>query len=102
MKDKGLRRLVWFSLFGAFVATVLRTLFGRGDALISGVGNSGNRIYTNDTVTELAAALAASAETPAVADEWLEAAFEALVEKAKKGDLEAALLLLKLAEQQRR
>lgn len=101
MGDKALQRLAWLSLLGTFCLAIVRTFFGKGGTLISGVGNSGNRIMTNDVVNELASALAAYENAPTISDDSLNDVFAALMQKAKSGDLEAVLLLLKVAERQR-
>ena len=73
---------------------------GGGDTVISGIGNSGNRIGTG-TWAEAAEQFAAHASIPPVTDAEIERMFGAIRAKALEGDLDSALVLLTLAEQQR-
>jgi len=69
---------------------------------IVGVGNSGNRLILGGTLEEVAEALAASSATPEVTDEVLSEIYVAILERANRGDPEAALIILQVAERQRR
>jgi hypothetical protein len=73
---------------------------GGGDTVISGIGNSGNRIGA-DSWAEVAEQFAAHAAIPPVTDAEIERMFGAIRAKALEGDLDSAMVVLKLAEQQR-
>lgn len=75
---------------------------GIGDDLVSGVGNSGNRFYARPTIDELAEQLAGSEVVAPVTNDMLRAAFDAIVARAAEGDSEAALVLFRVAEAQRK
>ena len=68
---------------------------------IVGIGNSGNRTATGGQLEEVADALAANPVTPRVTDEMLVGIFSAILGRASRGDPEAALIVLQVAEQQR-
>jgi hypothetical protein len=69
---------------------------------IVGVGNSGNRIVAGGTLEEVAEALAENPATPEVTDEVISEIFAAILARANRGEPEAALIVLQVAEQQRR
>jgi hypothetical protein len=75
---------------------------GVGDGLVSGVGNGGNRFYATPVMDELAEQLAGSAVVPPVTDEMLGTAFDAIAGRAESGDPDAALILFRVAEAQRK
>jgi hypothetical protein len=83
-------------LAGALVAC------GMGDTMITGVGNGGNRIYSNPVLDEVIEALAGSPVIPEVTDEMLAESFASIRRRAAEGDAEAALILFRVAEKQRR
>jgi hypothetical protein len=74
---------------------------GGGESVISGLGNSGNRIGTAALWDSLADVLAENGATPAVSDEDIQLVFGAIRRHALEGELDAALVLLELAEEQR-
>ncbi len=74
---------------------------GMGDDFVTGLGNGGNRFYANPVMDELADELARSAVVPAVTDDMLRTAFDAIAGRAAAGDPEAALILFRVAEAQR-
>jgi hypothetical protein len=74
---------------------------GGGETVISGLGNSDNYIGSAATWDSLADELADYEGTPAVSDEDLQLAYAAIRRHALEGELEAVLVLLKLAEEQR-
>ena len=74
---------------------------GAGQAAVVGFGNIGNRLSGDDISEELAEALAESEGVPAVSDDTLAAIFGAIVTRARNGDPEAALIVLRTAEAQR-
>ena len=98
---RSVKGLAWGGLIGLFGLAVIRSVFGGGDSVISGLGNSGNRIYVDPVSDELAAAIAAHASTPAITDEVLVETFEAILARARAGDLEAGLVVFRVAEMQR-
>lgn len=75
---------------------------GVGDEVVTGLGNGGNRFYATPVMDELAEELAGNAVVPPVTDEMLRTAFDAIAERATGGDPEAALILYRVAEEQRR
>jgi len=75
---------------------------GVGDDIVSGVGNGGNRFYATPVIDELAEQLASNAVVAPVTDEMLRTAFDAIAERAANGDPDAALILFRVAEEQRR
>jgi len=98
------------SCVGAFKGGLLVLLFvglagcdaPRNGTGIGGFGNSANQIFAGGVGDELAAALAAEPTTPKVTDEMLVAIYAAILERAESGDPEAALVILKVADAQRR
>jgi hypothetical protein len=74
---------------------------GGGDTVIGGLGNSGNHIGTAALWGSLAKALAAHEATPQVSDDEVRQIFAAIRGHAMEGQVEAALIVLKVAEEQR-
>jgi hypothetical protein len=81
------------------LAAIKRT--SDGGSIIIGAGNSGNRINANTAPDQVAAAIAAHPDTPEITDELLAEVFNAIRERAREGDLEAALVLFRIADKQR-
>ena len=75
---------------------------GGGDTAIVGLGNSGNRIVENGMLEEVAGALAEHPATPVVTDQMVAEIFPAILHRANAGDPEAALIVLLVAEEQRK
>ena len=75
---------------------------GIGDELVTGIANSGNTFYASPVIDELAQKLAESGATPAVTDAMLLQSFRAIADGAAQGQPEAALILLRVAEAQRK
>jgi hypothetical protein len=75
---------------------------GVGDNFASGFGNGGNRFYATPVMDELAEQLASNEVVPPVTDEMLRAAFDAIAGRAARGEPDAALILFRVAEEQRR
>jgi hypothetical protein len=76
---------------------------GGGRTAVVGLGNGGNRIFeTGGTAAMLAEQLAAHPGTPEIGDELLAEVFQSIVTHARAGDAEAALILFRVAEEQRR
>ena len=75
---------------------------GGGDTAIVGLGNSGNRIVENGMLGEVAGALAEHPATPEVTDQMVAEIFPAILHRANAGDPEAALIVLLVAEEQRK
>jgi hypothetical protein len=73
---------------------------GGGESVISGLGNSGNHIGTAALWQALAEELAEHGATPAVSDEDVRAVFDVIRRHALEGELDAALVLLRLAAEQ--
>lgn len=69
---------------------------------IVGLGNSNNRILDGAGLAEeLAEALAEQAATPRIEDATLVEIFGAILARARSGDAESALIVLRVAESQR-
>ena len=75
---------------------------GMGDHVVTGLGNGGNRFYATPVLDELAEELAENGVVPPVTDEMLRTAFAAISGRAANGDPEAALILFRVAEAQRK
>lgn len=75
---------------------------GVGDDFVTGLGNGGNRFYATPVMDELAEQLAGNAVVPPVTDEMLRTAFDAIAGRAASGDPDAALILFRVAEEQRK
>ncbi len=75
---------------------------GGGRTAVVGLGNSGNRIIEADEVAEeLAEILAESPVTPEISDELMREVFDAIVARARDGDIEAAAVVMRVAVEQR-
>ena len=88
----GARRLallVAIAVFGCF-----------GENVINGIGNGGNDIGQG-VLDRVAHELAGQSAIPAVGDDDLRTAFDAIREHARSGDPDAALVLLRVAAIQR-
>jgi hypothetical protein len=72
-----------------------------GETVISGFGNSGNLIGEGGVLERVAGELAQLEALPKVADDELLAAWSAIRERARAGDPEATLVLLRVAAHQR-
>jgi hypothetical protein len=81
-------------------AAALMAGCGAGDAVFSGIGNSGNHLYTN-SVKALAEELARSEAVPQITDASLKRIFSTLSRRAEEGDVEAALVIFRVAASQR-
>jgi hypothetical protein len=75
---------------------------GVGDDVVTGLGNGGNRFYATPVMDELAEQLAENGVVPPVTDEMLRSAFDAIASRAASGDPDAALILFRVAEEQRK
>lgn len=67
---------------------------------IAGIGNSGNHFFV-DELDQLADDLHRWPDVPQVADQDLVRIYQALVQRAREGDPQAARVVLVLAERQR-
>jgi hypothetical protein len=74
---------------------------GLGEGAIYGIGNSGNEFGAAGLVDDVARALAESEATPEVTDPMLGQVFDAIWQRARQGDAEAALIVLQVAQEQR-
>ena len=72
-----------------------------GENVISGFGNSGN-VFGTDTTEKLVKALAESPAIPAVSDDDLVTAWNAIRDKARSGDMDATFVVLRVAAEQRK
>lgn len=84
----------------AAVACAAALACGAGGSSVLGIGNSGNR-FGWDLPEELADALAAQPGTPEIDDATLAEVFDAILARARSGDAESALIVLRVAERQR-
>lgn len=89
----GAALFVWVAMFTVAMATN-----GNG---VSGFANTNNRIYTDPVRDELAELLVATKSAPEISDETLRAIHEAIGRRAAAGELDAALVVLKVAALQR-
>ena len=69
---------------------------------VVGIGNSGIRIGSGGVLEEVAVVLAQSSGTPEVTDALVAEIFSAIVDRAKDGDPKAALIVLSVAQEQRK
>ena len=84
------------------IVAIAAVACGVGDNFASGFGNGGNRFYATPVMDELAEQLASNEVVPPVTDEMLKAAFAAIAGRAARGDPDAALILFRVAEEQRK
>ena len=75
---------------------------GGGETAVIGVGNSGNRFVMDELAEDVAEALAKEDATPRVTDEMITEVFQAILDGARRGDAQAALIVLRTASAQRR
>lgn len=90
------------TLVGAATVPLVRQLLQGSNVFILGAGNSGNRFGSPTVSDELAAFIASHSGTAEVTDEDLATAFAAVRRRALEGDADAALVLAKVASEQRR
>lgn len=96
MKTEG---LAWVIVTAALLLMV--NACGGGRTAVIGFGNSGNRILEEwDLADELAMSLADHPQTPRISDDTLAEIFDAILERARSGDAESALIVLRVAERQ--
>lgn len=74
---------------------------GIGDNFVAGLGNGGTR-FGQSAISELAEELASNEVVAPVTDEMLRASFDAIVARAAQGDADAALVLFRVADAQRK
>ena len=74
---------------------------GGGETAIVGFGNHDNRMSTGGLDEELVEALAEHPGTPEITDDVVAEIFAVILEHAREGDAESALIVLKVAEEQR-
>lgn len=74
---------------------------GGGRTAVIGFANGGNTLGAGDISDELADTLAGNEATPRVTDKMIADIFAAILKGAREGDPEAALIVLKVAEEQR-
>jgi predicted PurR-regulated permease PerM len=100
-RGRGPNALAVVGVVGLFVVAIVAIPFLGGGSLIRGMGNSANRIYTNELTDEVAEAIAKAPAVPRVTDEELGATYLAIRDRATAGDLDAALVLFRIAQIQR-
>jgi hypothetical protein len=93
--------LAIIGIVGILVLGVVCITFAGGGSLIQGMGNSSNRIYANRIADEVAEAIAESSVVPEVSDDELRATYVAIRDRARSGDLEAAMVVFRVAQIQR-
>ena len=74
---------------------------GGGENAIIGVGNSGNRMFI-EPLEEVAETLAELEVVDPVSDETIRRIYQAIADRALAGDSKAALVVLQVAERQRK
>ena len=75
---------------------------GGGETAVIGFANHGNSLGAGDRIPEeVAEALAESGGTPEVTDAMIAEIFGAILNHTREGDPKAALIVLKVAEEQR-
>jgi hypothetical protein len=74
---------------------------GGGRTAVIGFSNDGNSLGEGAITDEVAEALAQNEGTPLVTEDMIAEVFGAILTDARKGDPEAALIVLKVAEAQR-
>ena len=99
---RSLRTAAALAIAATVCAFALSCGGGAGPSSIVGLGNSGNVLSSADEVARgIATALAELESTPAVSDEAIGEIFDAILTRARDGNSEAALIMLRLASQQR-
>jgi len=86
---------------GILVVAIVCIPFVGGDSLIRGMGNGANHIYSNRIADEEAEAIATSSVVPEITDAELRATYLAIKDRAGSGDLEAAMVVFRVAQIQR-
>lgn len=89
-------------VIGILVLGIVCLPFVGGGSLIRGMGNGANRIYLGGVGAELAESIGASPAISKVSDEDLQAAYLAIRQRAMSGEIDAAMVLFRVAEIQRR
>lgn len=74
---------------------------GGGETAVIGFANDNNTLGEGGVADEVAEALAESEGTPRVTDEMIAEIFGAILDDAREGDAEAALIVLKVGVEQR-
>lgn len=93
----------WFRRALAGVLCVGFLACGGGKTAFVGLGNSGNRVLEGGMMLEeVAEALSKHPGTPEVTDQMLGDIFSAILRRANEGEPEAALIVLRVAEEQRK
>ena len=73
---------------------------GGGETVVTGIGNTGNRIGTAALWGALGEALAEREDIPRVGDPDVQQIFQAIRRRALEGELDAALVMLEVAAAQ--
>ena len=94
------RPWLWRTAIGLGLAMLMATGCGGGKNSFVGVGNSGNRIF-EDELEQVAEQLHAWPGVPQVSEQDLGRIYQALVQRAREGNPQAARIVLALAELQR-
>jgi hypothetical protein len=101
-KEVTMSRSLRFAVALALCALAVACGGGAGENSIVGIGNSGNVVSEADHMARgIARALADLEATPEVNDQAIGEIFEAILSRARDGNSEAALIVLRLARQQR-
>jgi hypothetical protein len=93
--------LALIAVVGILVLGIVCIPFVGGGSLIRGMGNGANRIYLGGIGNEVAEAIAASSAVSEVADDDLRAAYLSIRQRALSGEIDAAMVLFRVAEIQR-
>ncbi len=98
--DRRLRVLGAAGILLLFLGTVAMVTSSRG-SLISGFVNSAIDIHSSASAGELAQLAVELDAAPEISDRTIRAIVESVLERAKQGDPQAALVALEIAERQR-
>ena len=93
--------LALIGVIGIFVLGIVCLPFVGSGGLIRGMGNGANRIYLGGIANEVAEAIGKSAAVSEVSDDDLSATYLAIRKRALSGEIDAAMVLFRVAEIQR-
>ena len=98
---KRIIQMVGLSCLAFVLALGALACSGGGETAVIGFANDNNTLGVDGLADEVAEALAENQGTPRVTDEMIAEIFGAILDDARQGNSEAALIVLKVAEEQR-
>ena len=102
MSEKANRiTLALVGVIGILVLAIVCVPFVGGESMIRGMGNGGNTIYTNGLADEVAELIVRSSAVPLITDDELRSTYLAIRDRAGGGDVNAAMVVFRVAEIQR-